>query len=186
MIARKGKPIQYCHDEDIAQVLKYVMLKIGIRAQSLPDELAKLVLLSHIKTYYPNITPNEIALAFDLAINEELDISPDDIKPYGDFNCLYLAKIMNAYLIWAKEQDKFSPVPPPPQRIYTEEEIDNSHRQWTEEFYQQIRRGQMNTVPDYCKPILVKDGLMDQKDSVVNFFVQRLGKMAEHIYAKAE
>lgn len=72
---------------------------------------------------------------------------------------------------------------PPPMKVNTEEEIDNFHRKWTEEFYQRIRSGQIENVPAYCQDILVKDGLMKEGDSVSAFFVNALNTQRQQIYA---
>jgi hypothetical protein len=76
-------------------------------------------------------------------------------------------------------------VKPPEQVIYTDEQLDDLHRGDVENFYQLIKNGKMTChLPDYFKPILVKDGLMKEEDSITEFFVERLGKGIENIYVK--
>lgn len=73
---------------------------------------------------------------------------------------------------------------PPVMKVNTDEEIDNLHRKWTEEFYQRIRSGQIEMVPAYCEDILVKDGLLKAGSSVSAFFVKVLNEQRKNIYAK--
>lgn len=159
-------------------------MKIGIRANNIPDDIEKQVLVDHIKKNYPNNTIDEIRLAFDMAINEELDINPDDVKHYENFSCMYFSRIMNAYVSWAAQEYKMLKHEPPPQKIYTDEEIDNLYRQWTEEFYQRLRKGIIEEPPKFITDILIKDGLLVKDGSVINFFVYRLGRSIPHIYEK--
>lgn len=184
--ALRSTPLYLSHDADLKTMLKYVMMKTGLRHNNIPDDIETQVLLDHIKKNYGNNTLDEIRLAFDMAINEDLDINPDDIKHYENFSCAYFSRIMNAYVSWAANEIKFIKHEPPPQRIYTDEETDNLHRQWTEEFYQQLRKGYAGEVPQYCYPILLKDGLIKEGESPVNFFVYRLGIQQEHIYQKVK
>lgn len=184
--ALRSTQLQCAYDADIKMMLKYVMMKIGIRANNIPDDIEKQVLVDHIKTNFPNNTLDEIRLAFDMAINEDLDINPDDVKAYENFSCAYFSRIMNAYLSWAANEIKFLKHEPPPQRIYTDEENDNLHRELTEEFYQRLRRGMVEEIPDYAKWILLKDGLIKDITEANNFFVYRLGKQQQNIYQKVK
>ena len=88
---------------ELKSVLKLVMLKVGIRANNLPDDIEKEVLIEHIIKEYGRHTPMEIKLAFDMAIAGKLDISEKEVNAYENFSCMYFSKIMNAYRKWAKE-----------------------------------------------------------------------------------
>ena len=46
------------------------------------------------KGYFKNA---EIKAAFDCAFNGELDLKPEDLKPYGQFSWLYVSRIIYAY-----------------------------------------------------------------------------------------
>lgn len=89
--------------EEIKQVLRYAMVKVGLRAQNFPSEEEKQILLAHIISEYGNHTPQEIQLAFDMAIAGRLDLEEKEISCYENFSCLYFSKIMNSYRKWAKE-----------------------------------------------------------------------------------
>jgi hypothetical protein len=88
--------------EHLVEVIRLIMVKVGLRAANLPSEIETAVLLSHIATEYGNHTCEEIKLAFDLAIAAKLDLK--EVSCYENFSCLYFSTIMNAYRLWAKEQ----------------------------------------------------------------------------------
>jgi hypothetical protein len=75
----------------------------------------------------------------------------------------------------------------PVQRIYTQEELDNLHRQDVEAFYQRCLNGVMPPaeLPEYYKSILVKDGLLHQEsDDLHAFFAYMIERGYEKIYVK--
>ena len=84
------------------------MLKVGVRGANLPGREETAILLEHIVKNYGNHTPDEIKLAFDLAITGKLEC---EATCYENFSCLYFSKIMNAYREWAREE--FKTLPPP-------------------------------------------------------------------------
>jgi hypothetical protein len=112
--------------EELKQVLKLVMLKVGMRANNLPGDLEKQVLIEHIISNYGNHTPPEIKLAFDMAISGKLDLEDKEVVAYENFSCLYFSKIMNAYRKWAREvfvqQKKDQPKMIAEGKILTDEE----------------------------------------------------------------
>lgn len=87
--------------EEIKQVLRYAMVKIGLRENNFPTDEEKQILIAHIISEYGNHTPQEIQLAFDMAIADRLDLK--EVNCYENFSCLYFSTIMNAYRKWAKE-----------------------------------------------------------------------------------
>lgn len=97
----KETPINKTDEKEISEALKYAFVKIGLKQKDFPVPLEKQVLLNHLVTYYGNHTPNEIRLAFDLAMTGALDLPNRDANCYGNFSCYYLSTIMNAYRIWA-------------------------------------------------------------------------------------
>ena len=74
---------------------------------------------------------------------------------------------------------------PPAVKINTQDELDNIHRKWTEEFYQRIRSGKIEMVPAFTEDILIKDGLLEKGHSVSAFFVKSLNEQRENIYKKS-
>lgn len=103
VIARKAKPINKLPEIDLRNVLKYAMIKVGVRGKNFPVGVEKSLLLNHIFENYGNHTAEEIKLAFDLAIAGKLGLDTNDIKCYENFSCLYFSNIMNAYRIWAEQ-----------------------------------------------------------------------------------
>lgn len=101
--ALDSNPINKSTVEELKQVLRLIMVKVGLRAQSFPTDGEKEVLLEHIISQYGNHTPEEIKLAFDMAIIGKLDIEEKDVICYENFSCLYFSKIMNAFRKWARE-----------------------------------------------------------------------------------
>jgi hypothetical protein len=93
--------------EQIKNVLRLAMLKVGIRANNIPQDEEKAVLINNVVTNYPNHTCSEITLAFDLAIAGKLEV---EANAYENFSCMYFSSIMNAYRKWAKEEYKQIPV----------------------------------------------------------------------------
>ena len=88
---------------DLRNALKWAMVKVGLRGANFPKGLDKSVLLTHIFENYGNHTPDEIRLAFDLAVTGKLALDPNEVNCYESFSCLYFSKIMNAYRIWANQ-----------------------------------------------------------------------------------
>lgn len=101
--ALNHQPINKSTVDELKQVLKMAMLKVGMRANNLPDEVEKAVLIEHIMTNYGNHTPMEIKLAFDMAISGKLGLEDKEVVAYENFSCLYFSKILNAYRKWASE-----------------------------------------------------------------------------------
>lgn len=87
--------IQYASEKEIKGVLKYVMVKIGLRAANWPSDEEKAVLLVHIIEHYGDNTIEDIKTAFDMAITGQVDV---DANCFENFSCLYFSKIMNAYV----------------------------------------------------------------------------------------
>lgn len=177
-----NKICQLLDIEPIKQSLRYAFMLVGLRANNLPSEEEKAVLINFILKNYGGHTPEEIRLAFEMAVSGELGIDPNC---YENFSVLYFSKIMNAYREWACEEYK-EVVEPPVQTIYPDEENDNLYRYDIENFYQRLRMGreQPQNAGKHFKEILVKDGLMKGDEELSSFFIQRLGKGIENVYVK--
>lgn len=107
-IALNGREIRHkdTSDDEIKEALKYAMLLTGIRANNLPVEEEKMLLINFLKRNFGSHTCNEIRLAFDMAISGKLNI---DARCFENFSCEYIARIMEAYRAWAKEEIKYTP-----------------------------------------------------------------------------
>jgi len=100
-VAIKSKKISEQPEINLRNVLKIIMVKIGLRGKNFPVGIEKSLLLDYIFKNYGNHTLEEITLAFDMAMAGKLEI--DTINCYESFSCLYFSKIMNAYRIWAEQ-----------------------------------------------------------------------------------
>lgn len=108
---------------------------VGLRPHHWPVEQEKEDLHNYIRLKYGKKTLSELILAFDLAINNELDLKTEDIKVYDQFTIAYLAQIMTGYKKWLSQQSKQvkkAPLALPEIKVLTPEEKD----EWIEEWIQ--------------------------------------------------
>lgn len=90
-------------EDRVKGALRYAMLLVGLKAQNLPSEKEKEVLVSFILDKYGYHTAEEIKLAFDMAVAGELTVDP---VCYENFSPIYFAKIMNAYRAWVESEHR--------------------------------------------------------------------------------
>lgn len=95
--------------EDLKEVLRLVMVKIGLRPHNWPTDADKGVLIQHIEEHFGKHSPEEIKLAFDMAINGRIGEGDDFANCYENFSCAFFSKIMNAYRKWAATEVKYLP-----------------------------------------------------------------------------
>lgn len=79
------------------------MILVGLRGNNLPTDEEKYVLISFIKSNFANQTVAEIKLAFEMAVAGKFQV---DVKTYENFSCEYFARIMNAYLDFARTETR--------------------------------------------------------------------------------
>lgn len=103
---REEKIARLADISPLKEVLRYVMVLIGLRANNWPAEAEKAVLIDFIISQYGGHTPAEIRLAFTMAIEGKLGV---EVNCYENFSVLYFAGIMNAYREWSKEAVKHLP-----------------------------------------------------------------------------
>lgn len=139
--------------EELTGVLKWVMVKIGLRAANWPNDIEKNVLIDHIRTNYGRHSISEIKLAFNMAIMGKLDV---EVNCYENFSCLYFSTIMNAYRQWAKDQYKeIKPV-----MIENKEKLsDTTMQEWLEDCRKGVKEGRLT--PDLM-PIMLYDHLQQE------------------------
>ena len=114
--AQSHHTLRVRHEEDIKQALRYAMVLVGLRGPNMPTEEEKFVLLNFIRSNFGNQTPEEIRLAFEMAVAGKYEIDP---KCYENFSCEYFGRIMNAYINHSRQElknVKKTPelAPPPP------------------------------------------------------------------------
>lgn len=99
--AQSTQTLRLRHEEDLKQVLRYAMVLVGLRGNNMPTEEEKFVLLNFIRNNFGNQTPEEIKLAFELAVSGKLEV---DAKCYENFSCEYFGRIMKAYIDYARQE----------------------------------------------------------------------------------
>ena len=104
--AQSKIPIRRRSEEDIKEVLRYVMVLVGLRGINMPTDEEKYVLLNFIRLNFGNQTPEEIRLAFEYAIAGKFEI---DAKCYENFSCEYFGRIMKAYIDFSRNEVKVKP-----------------------------------------------------------------------------
>lgn len=183
--SRDGKLVKNCTTDEIKQVLRLVMLKVGVRAANLPNDEEKAVLITHILENYSNHTLEEFKLAFDLAINGKLDLTIDEVKHYENFSCLYFSTIINAYRKWAAIQHKEAKKPIE-QKIYNPDELENICRANIESYYQDFKKGniELNVEKDGFLDQIKKDFDLIYLENVKDFFIEKIISNAKNIYEK--
>jgi len=187
-VALKSKLIKDCSFDEIKEVLRKVMMKVGLRATNLPNDLEKLVLYEHIVSNYGGNRLNEIPLAFDFAIRGAL-ADPDGVvieaNCYENFSCLYFSKIMAGYRYWSNQEIRYiSPTEKSEQKIFTQDELDDYARENAEWQYQMYLKGLELSYPESNDIILKKDGLLPEGELVMDFFKRKWTAGFKNIYTK--
>lgn len=96
--------------ESLKDVLKFVMILVGIREQNIPNDVEKKVLIDFIQRHYGGHSLMEIKLAFEMAVTDKLSFEKgENSHHYENFSCSYFSKIMNAYRKWAASEIKHLP-----------------------------------------------------------------------------
>lgn len=98
--ALKDRLITDCTEEEIKPKLTLIFSMVGLRPQHYPTGDEKQNLHDYLRLKFANKTLSELVLAFDLAINNELELKPEEVKIYDQFTIAYLAQIMAAYKSW--------------------------------------------------------------------------------------
>lgn len=175
------------NSEDIAGVLRVVMLKLGLRAQNLPNDLETAVLIAHIASNFPGNTVAEIQLAFDMAIAGKLDLPLAEVKCYENFSCLYFSTIMNSYQRWSKEAFIHAlKEEPKEQKIFSRAELDDFKREDAERQFQGFLKGLDLRGTSINQAILEKDELINPGETVMEFFKRKKEAGYLNIYVKQQ
>lgn len=103
MLASKGNTLRLSDENELKQVLRYSMLLVGLRANNMPTEEEKFVLINFIKTNFANVTLAQIKMAFDMAVAGKLGV---DAKCYENFSCEFFGRIMARFLEYSAEETR--------------------------------------------------------------------------------
>lgn len=80
--------------ESIKMSLRYIFTLVGVKVENLPSELQKMVLMEFIESEFGWMTPEEMKLAFRMAVAGKLDV---EVNHFQNFSPVYFATIANAY-----------------------------------------------------------------------------------------
>jgi hypothetical protein len=107
--AIRGEKIAKSQPEDISSALRYAMMLVGIRAANGPTQVEFDFIKIYLVKNFGRHTPDEIRLAFDLAVSNKLELGESGAKCYENFSCEYVGRIMSAYRVWAENEYKNLP-----------------------------------------------------------------------------
>jgi hypothetical protein len=93
-------------EEELKQALRYIFILVGLRAHNYPMGIEKQLLHAYIFKNYGGHTPEELKLAFEMALQNKLSLRTEDVVCYENFSIAYFSRIMEAYREWAREQIK--------------------------------------------------------------------------------
>jgi len=157
-VAIQDKRIVDAKVEEVKEVLRYAMMKLGLRGQNLPSEIEKMLIIQHVFQTYPGHGLEEFKLAFDMAIARKLPVDPNC---YENFSCEYISRIMAAYRKWAAQEYKELPTAPPPAAQVTEDISEEAMQKWLLEEIDFIKTGKpLEFVPEALYDYAVKSGKM--------------------------
>lgn len=152
-IAIRDEKIRDAPLEQLKEVLRLVMVKIGLRAANWPKDEEKAVLLHHIVSNYGGHTAKEILLAFDMGIANKLEV---EMVSYENFSCLYFSTVMNAYREWAKKTYRQTVKELPPMEE-SENLTDHTYTEWIQSLKIDFKAGKIKL--DFL-PVMVTDWLI--------------------------
>ncbi len=105
-MAITGLKVAQISIDDLSNTIRTCMLLVGIRAANIPNTEEKRFLLDFIKSNFAQHTPEEIKLAFTMAVAGKLSV---EVNCYENFSCEYFGRIMAAYRKWAASEIKQIP-----------------------------------------------------------------------------
>lgn len=159
-----GKMVQNATEQEFSEKMKVIYLMIGLRPHHFPADEEKSFLHNYIFQKYGNKTLNELVLAFDLAIQGQLEV--DDVKVYDQFTCEYFAKIMTGYRQWLMQVVKNSDTLKNQNAMQVENKTELSLDEWAE-WINDAKKYPFELIPNAIYDFLVKQGAIilsnDQK-----------------------
>ena len=102
--------------------LRYIFMLLGLRPQNYPVGLEADFLTQYIVKNFASHTNAEVRLAFDLAVAGRLALDAREVSCYENFSVAYFARIMQAYIAWARETYQLLPDKRPVPRRTPEQE----------------------------------------------------------------
>ena len=94
-------------EERVKGALRYAMTLVGMKAQNMPTDSEKQVLVDFVIRNFGEHTAEEVQLAFDMAVSGQLDV---DATAYENFSAAFFGRVMLSYRKWAtQEHEQQSP-----------------------------------------------------------------------------
>ena len=109
-------------DEPIRAVLRYVITLLGVNVDK-HDKLVFDVIISTIQRSFKSLEVEEIKEAFNLAINGDLNLKPEEIQHYQKFSSLYVSNILKQYKVYKAKKYTSKPIESKPIPALTFDEI---------------------------------------------------------------
>jgi hypothetical protein len=106
----QAQKIADASDQKIKETFIKIFLLVGLRQQHYPNELALTFIINYLRKTFGHKTIEELYLAFELAIQNKLDV--DDINVYDQFSIVFLEKIMQSYKKWLFKQSQENQIKP--------------------------------------------------------------------------
>lgn len=94
IIASHSKKLKDADDQDIKKLIAYIFALIGLKAENLPSDLQKVVLINFIRNDLGAWGVEEVKQAFHLLASKKLNMDP---KHYQNFSAIYLGEVMCEY-----------------------------------------------------------------------------------------
>lgn len=184
----RSKPIGQMTEDEISKWGKGLLVKIHvITGWTIPNspELLNILTDQFQKTLiekYGALNPDEIEYAFrhhgtsveDWGKALNLNLVDTVLVPY----------VSKRFAISEDERNLNRYKDTPPQKIFTQEELDNFSREDCEREYQKFLRRLPLIDINTNRDILLKDGLLKDGESVIDFFTRRAEKGIANIYVK--
>jgi len=87
--------VKQATDTELRQALAYIYAVLGIT--NLPDSARDLVVLNYLRKHHSRLTLQQLREAFELAINNRLQIKEEELLHYNTFSPMYAGRILRAY-----------------------------------------------------------------------------------------
>ena len=105
-VALSGTKFDTCSEADLKKTMLYIYMLIGLRPHNYPQSPEKEFLHEYIRKYYGMHTCEELALAFEMAVQGKLSIPTNEVNCYEHFSPQYFGRIMSAFRSWARDVHK--------------------------------------------------------------------------------
>lgn len=131
---------------------------------------------------YPMLNPDEIEFAF-----RQHGTSVEDWGKAMNLNLIDTVLVPYCHKRFEVSEDERNlnrHKDTPEQKIFSQEEIDDTHREDVERQYQLFLKGNEIRSVELNKSILWKDMLLSEGETVVDFFIRKKEKGCKNIYVK--